>query len=154
MKTIQKRCCTLLALLSLVPLASCGATGTTEMDASQAEAVPDVDLTILSNTLVFSELKNITSNPDNYAGQSIRMRGQCQTYYNELAGAVYHAVTVADATSCCAQGLEYVLPDETSYPADGSEATITGKLASYEENGYIYFHLIDAEVGKDSEVSL
>ena len=145
MKTVKKHICTMLALLSLVPLTSCGSAGETTGPQTEA-AAPDLDLTILSSTLVFSELQNITANPDNYAGQSIRMRGQCQTYYNELAGSVYHAVTVADTTSCCAQGLEYVLPDEASYPADGSEATIVGRLAPYEENGYIYFHLIDAEV--------
>ena len=156
MKSMKKKCCTLLALaLLLVPLASCSTTETMETAIMQQEITPpDLDLSLLSNTLVFSRLQSITAQPDDYMGQVIRIHGQCQTYRNELAGAVYHAVTVADATSCCAQGLEYVLSDESEYPADGTEATITGKLASYDENGYIYFHLTDAEVTTNTEVSL
>lgn len=155
MKSIKKQCCILLAALSLLSLASCGTSETMDTAVVQAEAnLPDLDLSLLSNTLVFSRLQSITAQPDDYMGQVIRLRGQCQTYYNELAGAVYHAVTVADATSCCAQGLEYVLSDENGYPDDGTEATITGHLTSYEENGYIYFHLTDAEVMNETEVSL
>ena len=33
--------------------------------------------------------------------------------------------------SCCATGLEYVLPEGSEYPADGEEITVTGTFETY-----------------------
>ena len=50
----------------------------------------------------------------------------------------------------CSQGLEFVLAGEHSYPADypelGTEITVVGTFQTYEENGYVDYHLVDAEM--------
>jgi hypothetical protein len=49
---------------------------------------------------------------------------------------------IADATTCCSQGLEFiwngdhVYPDD--YPADGTEIELVGVFGTYEELGYTY----------------
>ena len=88
MKSMKKKCCTLLALaLLLVPLASCSITETMETAIMQQEITPpDLDLSLLSNTLVFSRLQSITAQPDDYMGQVIRIHGQCQTYRRNRSG--------------------------------------------------------------------
>ena len=57
----------------------------TETSEEKAEepAIPeniDVDLTLLSSTMVFSEVSNILSNPPDYAGKTIKMRGIYNCY--------------------------------------------------------------------------
>ena len=51
---------------------------------------------------------------------------------------------------CCSQGLEFVLAGEHSYPADypelGTEITVVGIFQTYEENGYMDCHLVNAEI--------
>ena len=58
--------------------------------------------------------------------------------------------TTAPPTACCSQGLEFVLAGEHSYPADypelGTEITVVGTFQTYEENGYMDCHLVDAEI--------
>ena len=67
-----------------------------------------------------------------------------------IPGQIYFACIIADATACCSQGLEFVLAGEHIYPDDypelGSEITVVGTFQTYEENGYMYCHLIDAEL--------
>ena len=63
---------------------------------------------------------------------------------------IYFACVIADATACCSQGLEFVLAGEHTYPNDypelGSEITVTGTFELYEEDGYQYCRLVDAEM--------
>ena len=63
---------------------------------------------------------------------------------------IYHACIIPDATACCAQGIEFVWAGEhywpDDYPGDGADITVTGRLEIYEENGYSYLHLVDAEL--------
>ncbi len=35
-------------------------------------------------------------------------------------------------------------PDD--YPAEGTNIVVTGRLESYEEDGFLYLHLVNAEV--------
>ena len=85
-----------------------------------------------------------------YLGKRIKMNGQFAVYENPNTGAVYTACIIMDATACCSQGLEFVLAGEPSYPADypepGTEITVVGTFQTYEENGYMDYHLVDAEM--------
>ena len=117
---------------------------------SQSASNLDVDLTTLSSTMVYSEVYNMMCEPDRYLGKRIKMNGQFAVYEDPNTGAVYTACIIMDATACCSQGLEFVLAGEPSYPADypepGTEITVVGTFQTYEENGYMDYHLVDAEM--------
>ena len=52
-----------------------------------------------------------------------------------------------DATACCSQGIEFVLAGDTgaeAYPPVDTEITVTGTFQTYDENGILYCHLVDA----------
>lgn len=114
----------------------------------------DVDLTKLSSTMIYSEVYNMMSEPDNYLGKSVRMNGQFALYQatdeegKPIPDQIYFACFIADATACCLQGLEFILAGEHVYPDDypelGAEITVPGTFETYDENGYMYCHLIDA----------
>ena len=117
---------------------------------AQTSGALDVDLTTLNSTMVYSEVYNMMCEPDRYLGKRIKMNGQFAVYENPNTGAVYTACIIMDATACCSQGLEFVLAGEPSYPADypepGTEITVVGTFQTYEENGYMDYHLVDAEM--------
>ena len=60
------------------------------------------------------------------------------------------ALRSLQATTSASQGLEFVLAGEHSYPADypelGTEITVVGTFQTYEENGYMDCHLVNAEI--------
>ena len=88
------------------------------------------------------------TNPDGYIGKSVRMTGMFSVYENEETGKVYLACIITDATACCAQGIEFVLAGDYSYPEDypevGSEITIEGIYGVYTEDDGLYCQLSDA----------
>ena len=63
---------------------------------------------------------------------------------------VAYACIIADATACCAEGMEFVLKDDLAYPDDypelGTEITVIGEFQSYEENGMTWYHLANARL--------
>ena len=111
------------------------------------ERTIDVDLTKLSATMVYSEVYNMVSEPDAYIGKVVRMAGTAASTYYDVTDRTYHAIIIADATACCAQGIEYELPEGLSYPADDTEATVTGVFSTYDEFGRTYVYLEDATLG-------
>lgn len=108
----------------------------------------DVDLTSLSSTMVYSEVYNMISDPDSYLGKTIKMDGLFTVYHDESTGNNYYACIIQDATACCAQGIEFVLTDDYSYPddypAEGSEITVVGEFGTYMEGEYQYCTLNNA----------
>lgn len=108
----------------------------------------DVDLTSLSSTMVYSEVYNMISDPYNYLGKTIKMDGLFTVYHDESMGNNYYACIIQDATACCAQGIEFVLTDDYSYPddypAEGSEITVVGEFSTYMEDEYQYCTLNNA----------
>lgn len=121
--------------------------GSTDSEAKNDGGSIDVDLTKMSSTMVYSEVYNMMSLPDNYLGQTVRMQGQFQMYEGD--GRNYYVVLIADALACCQQGMEFVLDGDYSYPEDypepGTEVTVTGVFDTYMEGEYMRFcQLIDA----------
>lgn len=114
-----------------------------------AEAL-DVDLTALSSTMVYAEVYNMMTAPEDYIGKIVKMKGEFAIYHDEAADQYYFAVIITDATACCAQGIEFIWAGEHTYPDDypelGNEVTVTGEFRTYEEGGYTYIHLIDADL--------
>ena len=153
MKSIRTLFAASLLTVLLLSLCACGGgeqasapaqeTGT---ETASAPAAVDVDLTQLSSTMVYSEVYNIMMAPEDYVGKVIRMNGECVSAYYEPTDATYYSIIIQDATACCAQGIEYVLTDGQTYPADGGDATVTGRFESYDEEGITWYHLVDASV--------
>lgn len=133
----------LLACALCAALSGCGS--------SKGESVDsiDVDLTQLSSTMVYSEVSNMSSEPDSYEGKIVKMTGSFTAWHDDTKDKTYYTCLVSDATSCCAQGLEFVLKEpreETDYPKEGEMITVVGTFGTYEEDGYIYCQLSDAKL--------
>ncbi|MBE5830592.1 MAG: hypothetical protein E7306_02495 [Butyrivibrio sp.] len=108
----------------------------------------DVDLTVLSSTMVYSEVYNMMVSPDNYKGKTVKMKGQFVPYYDEATGKYYFACFISDATACCSQGIEFILSDDYTYPADypqeGDTICVIGTFDTYMEGESMYCTLRNA----------
>ena len=116
----------------------------------------DVDLTVLSSTMVYSEVYNMLYNdPAHYLGKTVKARGTFSIYQLVADGVlqpdpVSYACIISDAAACCAEGMEFVLEGDLTYPDDypelGTEITVIGEFQSYEENGMTRYHLVNARL--------
>lgn len=108
----------------------------------------DLDLTLLSSTMVYAEVYGMMYEPDSYIGKTVRINGTFVTFSNQDQTIIYPAVLIADATACCSQGMEFVLEGEPEYPDGypeiGTNITIVGTFVTYEEDGMMFCHLIDS----------
>ncbi len=148
---MKKIICALLIAIMLVSFAGCK---TVEDKAPQDEkntAVAvnsekaDIDLTQLSSTMVYSEVYNMMTAPENYIGKKVKMSGQFAVYQQ-----TYFACVIADATACCQQGLEFILGENKKYPDDypaaDSTITVVGEFQTYYEGEKMYCHLVNAKL--------
>ena len=126
-----------------------------EQTQTSADGV-DVDLTVLSSTMVYSEVYNMLYNdPAHYLGKTVKARGEFSIYQLVTDGVlqpdpVSYGCIISDAAACCAEGMEFVLKDDLAYPDDypelGTEITVIGEFQSYEENGMTWYHLVNARL--------
>ena len=110
----------------------------------------DVDLTVLSSTMVYSEVYNMMMKPDDYKGKVIKMKGQYVPYLDEATGNRYFACFISDATACCSQGIEFCLTEDYSfpddYPEEGDTICVQGTFDTYIEDGGLYCTLRNARL--------
>lgn len=110
----------------------------------------EVDLTTLSGNMVYSTVFNMMQSPEEYRNKTVKAGGTFDVTTDPNTGKMYYFCVVADATACCAQGLEFVCEDDLKYPDDfpatGSPITVCGTYDTYEENGTPYFSLMKAEM--------
>ena len=113
-----------------------------------AQGDVDIDLTVMSSNMVYSQVYDMISNPDDYIGQTVRMDGLFTLLGDEVTGAIYYGCIVQDATACCASGIEFVPAGDLKYPDDfpeeGAEITVTGTFSTYYEDGELYCTLKDS----------
>lgn len=103
----------------------------------------DVDLTVMDGNMVYAEVYDMMNNPEAYKGLTVRMNGTFSLFKGETQ--TYYACVIADATACCAQGLEFVLADGGTYPEVlGTPITVTGTFETYTEGEAMFCHLVDA----------
>ena len=175
--------CLLLAVCMMASLCACGkdvgddTLSSDEEASASAESIPtpkeqetpgesepsqpyagkvDVDLTVLSSTMVYSEVYNMLYfYPEDYYGKTVKANGIFAIYQMVVDGVtqpdpVAYACIIADATACCAEGMEFVLEGDYTYPDDypelGAEITVIGEFQSYEENGMTGYHLVNARL--------
>lgn len=156
--------CAVLSLLILLAFTGCEknnsqsrttTTAQTKSQASRDEKI-DIDLTRLSSTLVYSEVYNMMKSPSKYIEKRVKMKGKFALYNatdsdgNQIPEQIYFACVIDDATSCCQQGLEFVLASDHKYPEDypkiGSEITVVGKFQTYMEGTQQFCHLVNSEI--------
>ena len=123
-------------------------TEATDAPAPESSAA-EIDLTSMSSTMVYSYVFNMISAPDDFIGQRFRIRGIYDEGLWEPTNQMYHYIIIADATACCAQGVEFVLTDEAaSYPQPGDEIEISGIFGIYEEDGNLYIQIAADSIKK------
>ena len=132
-----------LTVLLLLCLLSTGTAGCADRSGSKSAGGVDVDLTVLSGTMVYAEVFNILENPDDYLGKTIRAKGPYAASWYE--GGYYHFLIIEDASSCCAEGLMFIWSGGHSYPDDYPEERtnieITGVFNRYEGFDFPYYYL-------------
>ncbi len=110
-----------------------------------------MDLTKMNSTMIYSVIYDMLINPQDYYGKSIIVDGYFDTMFNDKLNVRYYYVVVPDATACCVQGLEFMLPKNKKYPEDypsvKENMRIKGVLDRYEEEGQFYLY-INAEYVK------
>ena len=108
---------------------------------------PDIDLTKMSVTMIYSQIFNMLIMPEEYVDKTIKVKGAFEIYPNEQGKIDFFTLTVMDATACCKEGIDFIwagnhtYPDD--YPEEGQEITITGSYKSFEnEDGVTRNYLL------------
>lgn len=123
--------------------------------ASAAQQNIDVDLTVMSSTMVYAEVFNMLIEPEQYVGKTVKMSGDFFVYKPVLADGTesdrnFYACVIADATACCVQGMEFSLEEIKKYPEEypeqGSQITVVGTFEIYEELGVSGIRIKDAKL--------
>lgn len=138
----------------LVCLSACGSDSNTDLlpdsksetSGAKEEAYEkaDVDLSVLSGTMVYAEVYRIMSAPSDYLGKTIKIKGTYNASYYPPTQKYYSYVLVADATACCAQGFEFEWTGKSypeDYPENGETIEVVGVFGCYEELGTTYYSL-------------
>lgn len=118
--------------------------------AAGAQGDVDVDLSLLSSTMTYAEVFNMRTEPDAYVCKTVRLCGRFTANSNKDKTRYYPSVVVTDATACCAQGMEFVLEGEPTYP-DGypqpdSDIVVVGTFETYEDMGMTFCRLARASI--------
>ena len=122
-----------------------GTSATKEAYASEPESI-DVDLSVMSSLMVYSEVFNMMTAPEDYIGKIVKIRGQYYSGLDEMTQKRYFFVLISDATECCQQGMEFIWDDNThiypdEYPAEKSQVEIVGTFGVYQEGQAVYPYL-------------
>ena len=120
--------------------------------ADAAEQVPDgsfdIDLTAMSGNMVYAQVYDMLTDTEKYVGKTVRVQGTFNYYQDPETKREYFAALVSDATACCAQGIEFVLPGDVHYPEDypeqGTPIEISGTCNVYIENEQPFVELLNA----------
>ncbi len=153
-----------LMILGVLFLSACGETvtdsATPDVDVTDAtdtvrDPFPkiDMDLSSMNSAMVYPTVLEMFGRMESYKGQVVKMTGKFSAVLkdgfdeDDPAPEYYYQCVVQDVTACCLSGLEFVLAGDPSYPdgypTDGSEITIVGRFEIYEEDEYIFPHLVD-----------
>ena len=133
----------------------------TAADDAGASTGDFIDLTAMSSTMVFAEVFNMTTHPEDYVGKTVKMQGIFSTgklYAQEGTledGGTVFACIIQDAAACCAQGIPFDLAESRAYPEDypelGAPITVTGTFEICTQDGLEFCRLSQAEL-LDAEI--
>ena len=103
----------------------------------------DVDLSQLNSTVCDAYLRQLQENKEQYRGIVVKAKGEYNYYKNPTTDKEYYNCVFA--STCCPNGLEFVLADPSKYPKEnGGPITVIGQFDYYDEDGVIYYNLVNA----------
>ncbi len=108
-----------------------------------------LDLSLLNDTMAYSQLINIIKEPEEYLGTPITVKGIYTAPFNGFSHQYNYTVTIQDNTQCCAQGIEFIMKevgDLDKLPPEGEMVKISGVLELFEEGKHSYCIISDAAV--------
>ena len=120
------------------------------VDTEAEEHVDEIDLTMMSPTMLFAEVVNMTRTPKKYDGAMVTLRGGLMILAVDLeTGVGSYSCYVEDATKCCQRGIGFTIDrplEDTSILVEGSEVTIKGTFEIYEMGGRNFVRIADCEI--------
>ena len=120
------------------------------VDTEAEEHVDEIDLTMMSPTMLFAEVVNMTRTPKKYDGATVTLRGGLMILAVDLeTGVGSYSCYVEDATKCCQRGIGFTIDrplEDTSILVEGSEVTIKGTFEIYEMGGRNFVRIADCEI--------
>ncbi len=119
-------------------------------ESTENEAEPDLDITFMSSTAIYSAVYNMIMNPEEYVGKLIRIKGFFAVGESYTGEEMYGCV-IPDATQCCVQGIEFLWKGDHVYPDDypeiGTDIVVQGIFAYDRIDEYtVAVRLEDADV--------
>ena len=120
------------------------------VDTEAEEHVDEIDLTMMSPTMLFAEVVNMTRTPKKYDGATVTLRGGLMILAVDLeTGVGSYSCYVEDATKCCQRGIGFTIDrplEDTSILVEGSEVIIKGTFETYEMGGRNFVRIADCEI--------
>ena len=120
------------------------------VDTEAEEHVDEIDLTMMSPTMLFAEVVNMTRTPKKYDGATVTLRGGLMILAVDLeTGVGSYSCYVEDATKCCQRGIGFTIDrplEDTSILVEGSEVIIKGTFESYEMGGRNFVRIADCDI--------
>ena len=107
----------------------------------------DGDMVEITENLFLAQLNEVYLNQDDYIGKKIKYEGMFTQYSWEETGMTYYLV-YRNSPGCCGTdgqaGFEVVRPEgsDMTYPAENDWCEVVGTLATYDENGQSYLHIV------------
>ena len=101
----------------------------------------DLDLTAMDPSTAYSILIDISMMPQDYIGQTIKMRGSYFIWHFGLSGLYYHFISFEGPGGCCPRALEFILRDGGEYPEVSAKIEIIGVIGSYYEFDAIFHYI-------------
>ncbi len=120
------------------------------VDTEAEEHVDEIDLTMMSPTMLFAEVVNMTRTPKKYDGATVTLRGGLMILAVDLeTGVGSYSCYVEDATKCCQRGIGFTIDrplEDTSILVEGSEVIIKGTFEIYEMGGRNFVRIADCDI--------
>ena len=120
------------------------------VDTEAEEHVDEIDLTMMSPTMLFAEVVNMTRTPKKYDGATVTLRGGLMSLAVDLeTGVGSYSCYVEDATKCCQRGIGFTIDrplEDTSILVEGSEVIIKGTFEIYEMGGRNFVRIADCDI--------
>lgn len=107
----------------------------------------DIDLTMLNANMLYAQVFEMLGDPEKYQGKTVRAKGTFLCADDPETGEPSFAVFIADASACCAQGIEFRCNDDPEdLPEIDAPITVTGTFNAYKEGVFTYCELADAAI--------